>query len=137
MIKEFAIEIVARRINRKIRSIGFIDAKGVKADAHVALAANVAQKIREVQKTVHDEATETRIKSDIEEQEKKLSRSLGSANWKKLFRGRDVLRRLCAVRGGGLRYETLRNVIVNEMARDGYQPKGMAKTLGKILARGE
>ena len=37
------------------------------------------------------------------------------------------------MRGGNPRYETLRNVVVSEVTKDGFKPSGMAKTLDKIL----
>lgn len=132
--REFAIERVTRRINRRIRKIGFIEVKGVDSDVHTALAVRAAERVGEIQRTIEQEATAAQIEAEIAAEEDKLRKSIGSANWKRLFRGRDVLRRLCAARSGNLRYETLRNVIVNEMAREGHKPRGMASTLDKILA---
>ena len=133
MAREFAIEIVTRRINRRIRQIGFIEVRGVHIDVHNVLATRAAEKVNDIQRTIEREVTAEQVEAEIAAEEKKLRKSIGSANWKRMFRGRDVLRRLCAVQPGNLRYETLRNVIVSEMARDGYKPSGMKIMLDKVL----
>ena len=133
MATDFAIERVTDKINKSVRRVGFIDIRNLGPNVHESLAKRAEEKVEEIQHTMEKQATADRIKSEIEIEVDRLMRSVGSSNWKKLFRGRDVLRRLCAARTGNLRYETLRNVIVNEMARDGFRPAGMRKTLEKIL----
>lgn len=133
MAKDFAIEKVAGKISRQIRRIGFIDTKELGQSVHETLAKRAEEKVRHIQNTVAQQATKQRIEAEITEEERRLVKSISSTNWKKFFRGRDVLRRFCATRRENLRYETLRNVIVNEMARDGYRPMGMQKALNSIL----
>ena len=133
MARDFALERVAGRISKQIRRIGFIDSKDLGSSAHEALAKRAEEKVQEIQSTVAHKATADKFRTEITLEEDRLMKSVGSANWKRLFRGRDVLRKFCATRAGNLRYETLRNVIVNEMARDGFRPTGMSKALQKIL----
>ena len=131
MARDFAVEKVTRRLNKKIRRIGFIDIKDLDDRAHESLAKRAEERVRKIQQTIESEATADRIEAEIQEEESRLRKSVSSSNWKRFFRGRDVLKRLCAARAGNLRYETLRNVIVNEMARDGFRPTGMKKTLDR------
>ncbi|TYL86347.1 AAA family ATPase [Bradyrhizobium cytisi] len=59
---------------------------------------------------------------------------LQNGGWKKSFRGRDILRLFVGRRGGGVKYEAFRNVIIARMRDKGYQPPGMKKILDQILA---
>ena len=131
--REFAIEKVTRRISRSIRRFGYIDARQLQGDVGEGIARRAEEIVADIQQIIGAEATKEQIQEDIRREEGRLLKSVGSANWKRLFRGRDVLRRFCAGRTGNLRYETLRNVIVSEMARDGFQPAGMKKRLDAIL----
>lgn len=133
MARGFAVEKVTRRISRKIRSIGYIDSTQFEGNEAEELARKAEQRVLDVQRAVAEEATVQGIEEEINSEEQRLLKSTGSGNWKRLFRGRDVLRRFCATRTKNLRYEMLRNVIVNEMARDGFQPSGMKKRLDDIL----
>ncbi len=133
MARDFAVEKVTRRISRSIRRIGFIDARQLEGDVAEDLARKAEEKVANIQRTVSVEATAERIEEEVKKEEEKLLKSVGSANWKRLFRGRDVLRKFCSRQRGNLRYETLRNVIVNEMVREGFQPTGMRKRLEAIL----
>ena len=133
MAMPFAIEKVTGRISKKIRKIGFIETQDLGENVHETLAVRAEKKGRDIQRTIAKEAREDQIKAEIEKERSKLENSLNSQRWRSVFRGRDILRGLCAERSGNVRYETLRNVIVNEMARDGFRPEGMKKTLDKIL----
>ena len=133
MAMAFAIEKVTGRISRKIRKIGFIETQNLGEEVHETLATRAEKKGRDIQRTIAKEARADQIKTEISKERAKLENSLNSQRWKSVFRGRDVLRGLCAGRSGNVRYETLRNVIVNEMARDGFRPDGMTKTLKMIL----
>jgi hypothetical protein len=58
---------------------------------------------------------------------------LRNGDWKKSFRGRDILRLFVGRHGGGVKYEAFRNVIIGRMRDKGYQPPGMKKILDQIL----
>ncbi|MGH6710704.1 MAG: AAA family ATPase [Bradyrhizobium sp.] len=59
---------------------------------------------------------------------------LQNGEWKKSFRGRDILRLFIGRHGGGVKYEAFRNVIIARMRDKGYQPPGMKEILDQILA---
>ena len=60
-----------------------------------------------------------------------LQTAIEQDQWKKEFRGRDILR-VFASRYGGMRYETMRNMIINTMADRGIRPPGMLRVLERI-----
>ena len=60
-----------------------------------------------------------------------LSAALEADDWKKEFRGREILR-VFAGRYGGMRYETMRDTIINTMADRGHRPQGMLRILERI-----
>ena len=62
-----------------------------------------------------------------------LAAALGDAiEWKKVFRGRDILSTFTARYGKGLSYHALRDMIVNTMSEQGYRPSGMLRILAAI-----
>jgi hypothetical protein len=62
-----------------------------------------------------------------------LEKSLGSAEWKRHFRGRNVLRSFVGKHVPGLRYEHFRNLVVSTMANAGFQPSGMKRVIEAVL----
>ena len=63
-----------------------------------------------------------------------LSASLTGDQWKRDFRGRDVLRRFVGRHAGvlGVPYEKVRNLIVNRMREASYRPAGMETVIRAI-----
>ena len=59
------------------------------------------------------------------------SRAIEENQWKKEFRGREILG-VFAGRYGGMRYETMRNMIINTMAEGNQRPPGMLRILERI-----
>ena len=60
-----------------------------------------------------------------------LEASIEQDDWKKEFRGREILR-VFAGRYGGMRYETMRDTMINTMADRGQRPQGMLRILERI-----
>ncbi len=58
---------------------------------------------------------------------------LASGDWRKTFRGRDVLSRFVRDHAKGIKYETLRNLIVARMRDASFKPPGMQKVVRQIL----
>lgn len=58
---------------------------------------------------------------------------LGDDRWLRTFRGRDILRKFVGKYGGGLSYESFRDLIIARMRDAEFQPIGMATVLDKIL----
>ena len=60
-----------------------------------------------------------------------LERAIEQNKWKKEFRGREILK-VFASRYGGMRYETMRDMIINTMADGNHRPPGMLRILERI-----
>ncbi len=77
-------------------------------------------------------------KPDIEERVKQeraiLEDSLRENNWKKHFKGRDVLRVFAGKYANGMRYEMFRYLVISLMADAGHQPEGMKTVLYSIAS---
>jgi len=58
---------------------------------------------------------------------------LGSNEWVKTFRGRDILRRFVGQHGQGLRYEPFRDLIIARMRDADHKPAGMKAVVDQIL----
>ena len=60
-----------------------------------------------------------------------LEKAVGANAWKKEFRGREILR-VFSSRYGGMRYETMRDMVINTMADRNQRPPGMLRILERI-----
>jgi predicted ATPase len=74
-----------------------------------------------------------KIRSDVNKQIELLEQSLDSEEWKKHFRGRDILKKFSGEYCTGIRYEMFRNLIINTMLNDGFQPEGMKKVIDQVM----
>ena len=61
-----------------------------------------------------------------------LEKAVRGDGWKKEFRGRDLLKKFADQYTSGVRYEVLRDMIVNAMAEQEIRPLGMLRVLEKI-----
>ena len=61
-----------------------------------------------------------------------LEKAVRGDDWKKEFRGRDLLKKFADQYTIGVRYEVLRDMIVNAMAEQEIRPLGMLQVLEKI-----
>lgn len=65
--------------------------------------------------------------------QKKLDNSLECEEWKKIFRGRDILKKFSNIFLAGTNYYAFRNLIISKMKNQNFQPIGMKKIIDKIL----
>ena len=73
------------------------------------------------------------IKSLEDQLTKKYENHLNTGDWKKTFRGRDILKSFSNEIKKGLKYEKLRNLIISRMRDNKYQPQGMKDIIEKII----
>ena len=66
-----------------------------------------------------------------EERRATLQRAIEENEWKKEFRGREIMK-VFASRYSGMRYETMRDMIINTMAEANRRPPGMLRILERI-----
>lgn len=83
-------------------------------------------------------ATKTYTKAEIgkliEGQSSSFQKDLKTGDWRKTFRGRDILKRYVDLRGKGqVNYQTFRNLVLARMRDGRYKPSGMQAVLDRIL----
>ena len=105
--------------------------EGIEAAAKVARRVNEsAYRIAELVKT---DLSATQLETVATARRKALTDALDdSMEWKKVFRGRDILSTFAARYGKGLSYQSMRDMIVNAMAERGHRPPGMLRILAAI-----
>lgn len=88
------------------------------------------------------ESMQTKLQTDIgvdklrklaSDYQTTLEKSLDSEDWKKHFRGRDILKRFAGEFCNGIRYEMFRDLVISTMVTDSFQPEGMKKVIQRIV----
>ena len=74
------------------------------------------------------------IKSRVNMERKNLEAALGTEDWKKHFRGRDILREFIRQYVEGMPYVYFRELIISQMVSAGHQPSGMKNILDLIVS---
>lgn len=69
----------------------------------------------------------------VDQERTALGVSLKSDDWRKTFRGRDILSAFAGEHAKNMRYDQFRNLVISQMAHAGYQPEGMKSVLDSIL----
>ena len=100
-------------------------------------ASKVASKVYEsasrVSLLVKDELSPERLECVAAERRQALQAALrDETEWKRVFRGRDILSTFASRYGKGLSYQAMRDMIVNAMSERGHRPPGMLRILAAI-----
>lgn len=88
---------------------------------------------QQIQKALDKKITESELIIQKEKFETELVNALECKDWKTRFRGRDILKRFVGKAIPEIKYERFRNLIINEMRDEGYQPPGMQQVIEAIL----
>ncbi len=130
LIETLALERVHGQLRRKLRKAIEIHVdSGGQADRQLADAVcAAASAVNAIGAKYNEALTEVEIKKA--EQEFRAMWSDGM--WREKFPGRQILKGLCKRLGGNIQYIVLRNAIVGEMAKDGYQPDGMDTVMRRV-----
>ena len=73
------------------------------------------------------------IQEKVNMERQSLSAALATEDWRKHFRGRDILRKFAGQYLPGMRYEYFRGLIISQMVNANFQPAGMKTVLDQIL----
>ena len=97
----------------------------------------VSRKVREsaerLSRLVKGELSSEQLEAIATERRKVLVAALDDGReWRRVFRGRDVLAEFTTRYGKGLNYQRMRDMIVNAMAERGHRPSGMLQILAAI-----
>ena len=103
----------------------------------VDAAAKVARKVEEsayrISQLVKTDLSRGNLESVAAERRETLTVALHDpTEWKKVFRGRDILATFTKRYGKGLSYQAIRDMIVSAMSERGHRPSGMLRILAAI-----
>lgn len=98
------------------------------------MTAVVAASKARIDSLIGGDLSNTSLSEFVERVETQLLDDLKSGEWKRTFRGRDVLRRFVGRHAEGLKYDLFRNLILARMRDDEFRPSGMKEVLDDVLA---
>ena len=127
----------------RLKMNGFVNRKLVgsislgydpKLSASVGFNNAVLTTERKIASVVATDLSEPSLSKLEAETQKSLQLSLKDGTWKKVFRGRNVLKKVKMAFPDQIQcsYETFRNLIINQMNLDDFQPTGMKEVLTQI-----
>lgn len=73
------------------------------------------------------------IRERVDTERQALTQALNSEDWKKHFRGRDILQEFAGEYLRGMPYVYFRELVISQMSSAGYQPPGMKAVLDQIV----
>lgn len=140
-LKQIACEQMDKLVSHRIRTeIGAeltgrinLGSDPQSTDVAAELHDAVRRSVKRAQQLAENGLNLVEIQNRVAERRKVLADSLNTEEWKKHFRGRDILRRFCGEYVQGMRYEYFRNLIITQMVSAGHQPRGMKRILDQIL----
>ena len=145
MIEQRLIEIardqIGELISHKIRTaIGSelveglnLNSNPLSADIGADLHSSIVKSLERVSNLAETKLGIDNIRKRIDEERKVLEQSLCEGDWKKHFKGRDILRVFVGEYVQGMRYEYFRDLIISQMVNAEHQPEGMKAVLDKIV----
>lgn len=102
-------------------------------DIGADLHKSVVKSIERVDHRVKTKFSIDDIRDRVSNECEVLSRSLSEGDWKRHYKGRDILRAFVGKYVRGMRYEYFRDIIISQMVNASYQPEGMKVVLDKIV----
>ena len=124
---------VRGRAHRAIREVIRLKDGSEGIDAGVKVARKVEESAYRMSQLVKKDLSSEQLGAMATERRAGLTAALNdSVEWKKVFRGRDILSTFTARYGKGLSYQAMRDMIVNAMSERGLRPSGMLRILAAI-----
>ena len=99
------------------------------AELHKSVEKSIERMNQRVGNSLHID----NIRDKVRREREILKESLNTGDWKKHFKGRDILSVFAGDYVRGLGYEFFRNLIISQMVNAGYQPQGMKAVLDGIV----
>jgi len=125
-VEKFCNDTIMNTINTSISP----KSKHIANDVHEA----ATRSFNKYQSLFESKLSPERLKEVEDEKKSQLNLDLKNGDWKKTFRGRDILKRSTAVIfNGSLKYEALRGWIISKMKYKSYQPEGMKNVIDSII----
>ena len=141
-LMQIAEDQIGKLISHKIRvEIGAelveelnLSSNPLSDDIGAELHRSVAKSVERVGHRVKTRLGIDDIRKRVDKEGEILRESLREGDWKRHFKGRDILRLFAGKYVSGMRYEYFRDMIIGQMVNAGYQPEGMKAVLEKIVS---
>lgn len=104
--------------------------ENIGADLHRAIEDSVERIHKLLDTNLHVDD----IRGQVDTERQALIEALNTDDWRKHFRGRDILQEFVGTYVQGMRYVYFRELIISQMSTAGYQPPGMKAVLDQIIA---
>ena len=101
----------------------------IAADLHKAMEKSVERINAQLETSLHLDD----IRGRVDAEQRALNEALDTEDWKKHFRGRDILQEFAGQYLPGMRYIYFRELIISQMVSAGYKPPGMKAVLDQIV----
>lgn len=85
-------------------------------------------------KDVQEKLTIAKLRVQEEKMREEFVNDLSSGEWRKTFRGREILKKFTNQYCNNIPYESFRNLILARMRDNNYRPEGMKTIINKILS---
>ena len=132
-IEQMVEDRVRARAHGAIRDVIRLKDGTQAADAATKVARKVEESSYRISQLVKNDLSQSNLESVAADRREALTSALHDpAEWKKVFRGRDILVTFTERYGKGLSYQAMRDMIVNTMSDRGYRPSGMLRILAAI-----
>lgn len=119
--------------NKVLQRAAEIRVDRTRSDVHVALAESIDRTLKRVKADAEAGLSAQSLQRTAEIVERQAEEHLAESTWLDRFRGRDILRAFVGEHGGGISYETFRDLILARMRDAEYQPVGMGQVLDTVL----
>lgn len=134
--KELLDKVIDRQLTRHVgREMGeSLVSKAIPGNDPIHLRFAEAAKIssERIARKLKGSLSESELEATAKELREKFERALKEDRWKEVFPGRSILRLLSEKLGIGVKYEILRNAVMNTLKRNEVRPSGMEKVLNEI-----
>ena len=134
--KELLDKVIDRQLTRHVgREMGeSLVSKAIPGNDPIHLRFAEAAKIssERIARKLKGSLSESELEATAKELREKFERALKENRWKEVFPGRSILRLLSEKLGIGVKYEILRNAVMNTLKRNEVRPSGMEKVLNEI-----
>ena len=140
-LKTIALEHIEHMVEDRVRASAHSAIRDVirlkDGTQAVDAATKVARKVEEssyrISQLVKNELSQSNLEAVAAERREVLTTALHDpVEWKKVFRGRNILVTFTERYGKGLSYQAMRDMIVNTMSDRGCRPSGMLRILAAI-----
>ena len=133
-IGKLVSHLVRQEINAELVQQLHLGANPNSDDVGAELHRAVLQSTERVNQRVNTSFQLDKIRGRVDTERKALEAALATEDWKRHFRGRDILQEFAGQYVQGMRYIYFRELIISQMVAAGHQPPGMKAVLDQIVA---